>query len=139
MNEQTLINMLSELDAAALNENFTERDFRNKKGNIFKRAYFYVRSIYKKEENLSDSILMDHWEEFSKDFDEKNEDINQTKDDNSSEFDFSIRVFKRGISNIFKLISAVIAALVVIIGLLLVIIKRRKFIKRALKKMQISY
>lgn len=139
MNEQTLINMLSELDAAALNENFTERDIRNRKGNVFKRAYFYIKSIYKKEENPSDSIFMNHMEEFSKDFDEKSEDVNQTESKDSSEFGFSIRVFKRGISNIFKLISAVIAALIVIIGLLLVIIKRRKFIKRALKKMQISY
>lgn len=143
MNEQTLINMLSELDAVYLNENFTERDLRNKQGNIFKRAYFYIKSLNKKEEAADKSILMNHWEDYREAAGEvvvaAQEKEEQAESEEDSGLRFSIHVFKRGIGNVVKLISAVSAALLVIIGLLLVIIKRRKVIKRALKKIQISY
>jgi hypothetical protein len=64
MNEQVLINMLSELDAGSLGEDFTDKDVRRKDGNIFKRAYFYIRALGKKEDLASDSILVKHWDEY---------------------------------------------------------------------------
>ncbi|SHO51874.1 hypothetical protein [Anaerocolumna xylanovorans] len=138
MNEQVLINMLSELDAGSLNENFTDKDVRRKDGNIFKRAYFYIRVLGRKEDLAGDSILMKHWDEY---MEAAEEPLNQEDNvqENSSEWGFPIHVFKREIKNIVKLVSAIIAAILVIVGLLLVIIKRRKGIKVSLKKMQISY
>lgn len=138
MNEQVLINMLSELDAGSLNEDFTDKDIRRKDGNIFKRAYFYIRALGRKEELASDSILMKHWDEY---MEAAEEPLAQAAavTENSPEWGFSIHVFKREIKNLVKLISAIIAAVLVIIGLLLVVIKRKKGVKISLKKMQISY
>lgn len=132
MNEQILINMLSELDACSLDENFTDRDLRRKGGNIFKKAYFYIRSLGRKEESAADSILKNHLDEYM-------ETASEPLEKESSQWGFSISVFKRGISNAFKLVTAVAAAILVILGLLIVIIKRRRIIKLGLKKIQISY
>ncbi len=147
MNEQTLINMLSELDAGSLKENFTEKDLRSREGNIFKRAYFYIKSQSWKEEADS-SILMNHLEEYREEVEEapfseasklKAAENIEEEEESTSQRGFSIHVFKRSIKNIVRMITAIIAALFVILGLIIVIFKRKQGIKFRAKKIQISY
>jgi hypothetical protein len=147
MNEQTLINMLSELDASSLKENFTEKDLRNKDGNVFKRAYFYIRSLNRKDDTVRGSILKDHLEEYV----EASEEIfidtetvsameaeEEEQEQDAQQRGFTIHVFKRSIKNLITIITAIVAALIVIIGLVIVLI-RRKHIFKLFKKVQISY
>lgn len=145
MNEQILINMLSELDAGSLKENFTDKDLRNKDGNLFKRAYFYIKSLSKAENAEQDTILLNHLEEYQDNISEFVEvsvtgvQENKPKEENISQWNFSIHVFKRGLHTAVKLVTAVAAAILVIIGLILVILKRKQVIKKGLEKIQISY
>jgi hypothetical protein len=145
MNEQTLINMLSELDAGSLKENFTEKDLRNKDGNVFKRAYFYIRSLNRKDDSVKGSILKEHLEEYtdaSGEFFTENDTVAameaEEEEQNEQQRGFTIHVFKRSIRNLIRIITAIIAALIVIIGLIIVLI-RRKHIFKLFKKVQISY
>lgn len=145
MNEQTLINMLSELDAGSLKENFTEKDLKNKDGNVFKRAYFYIRSLNRKDDSVKGSILKDHLEEYtgaSEEFFTENDTVSameaEEEEQDAQQRGFTIHVFKRSIRNLIRIITAIIAALIVIIGLVIVLI-RRKHIFKLFKKVQISY
>ena len=145
MNEQTLINMLSELDAGSLKEDFTEKDLRNKDGNVFKRAYFYIRSLNRKDDAEKGSILKNHLEEYteaSEEFFTENDTVAvmeaEEEDPNAQYRGFTIHVFKRSVRNLFRIITAIVAALIVIIGLVIVLI-RRKHIFKLFKKVQISY
>lgn len=142
MNEQTLINMLSELDAGSLKENFTEKDLRNKDGNVFKRAYFYIRSLNRKDDAEKGSILKNHLEEYTEAseefFTENDTVVMEEEEPNAQHRGFTIHVFKRSIRNLFRIITAIVAALIVIIGLVIVLI-RRKHIFKLFKKVQISY
>ena len=145
MNEQTLINMLSELDASSLKENFTEKDLRNKDGNVFKRAYFYIRSLNRKDDTVRGSILKDHLEEYVEASEEIFIDTEivsameaEEEEQDAQQRGFTIHVFKRSIKNLITIITAIVAALIVIIGLVIVLI-RRKHIFKLFKKVQISY
>lgn len=145
MNEQTLINMLSELDASSLKENFTEKDIRNKDGNVFKRAYFYISSLKRKEDTVKGTILMEHLAEYTEASEEIFPEIEtnsaveaEDEEEDNRQRGFSIHVFKRSVKNLIRLITAVVAALIVIIGVLIVLI-RRKHIFKLSKKIQISY
>lgn len=160
MNEMLLINMLGELDPSLLEDDYMEKDM--KKGFLSFLFHFFKKTVFQidykafeqtSSEEVNDSMMHNAstLEENKKNdnFEIKSEEnasktpemeIINTNIDTLSEEELPISVFKRNFSNVFKIISGIVAAFILVIGIIVILIKRHKSgTKLYEKKIQIIY
>lgn len=162
MNEILLISMLGELDPSLLEDDYMEKDM--KKGFLSFLFHFLKKTVFqidykafeqtnseeesKQNENKHEvSAFEDTIRDDS--FENKNEvnasktsemEIINTNMDTQFEEELPISVFKRNFSNLFKIISGIVAAFILVIGIIVILIKRHKSgTKLYEKKIQIIY
>lgn len=141
MNEYLLINMLSDINPALLEDDYMENDMKKKKSSLFKRFFSYFKSK-KSKDFLKPFVITNTDEEYQEPVEvvilqTDNED-EYTVQDEIYKKDFSITVFKKRINKVYTIISGVVASTVFIIGILIFLIRKIRTIKQR-SKIQISF
>lgn len=147
MNELLLIDMMSELDPALLEDDYIEKDMKQGKVPFYKLLFNFRRTPKQSSEFPVKSPLL---EDSGTSYNDMviAEDINTSdlmKDTDETEeiekeWGFSISIFKKKVHNLFKIVSGIAATIIVVISIIVILLRRHKSgMKLHSKKIQIIY
>lgn len=144
MDEFLLINMLCDINPELIDDNYIETDLKKKGEPFWKRVFTFLKSKDESKDFIEPFAITNIDEEYHEQLDTiiveaASDDEYTVQEEDLTQRNFPIVIFKKKVTNIFTVISGVAATIFFIVGIVIFLIRKTKNMKENGEKIQISF